>query len=981
LVGLLLLLALMSCTLRPPHVIALVDDPLRLATGADALLVGKDPEALREVKLGADHTFPSTITLTASEAGLQGVWLQAVDAEGAILALAFVGLTFGDEGETVAVELRAACDARATGANASCDDGLFCNGAETCQAPTPGSALAWCAPGTPPCPPSEHECVARQCVESAGQCTTGVDHSKCVNEGDPESPWLCDVDDGCQPGAPCSDDAECDNGSVCDGLETCTFGKCQSNDAPAVEDGDPCTVDICDVERGVLNLAVPDGSPCKVGDLEGVCGLGECRASVCGDGVLDIIRGEECDDGNSNELDLCRGDCTAVTFEAVREAGGGFCDGAPIAQAAFGRPDHFEVAPDGTLLFVDRVLNLIRRYDPASGALTRVAGTGLRGLSVDGTPALTASLDTPLGVRVHPETGQVWFTERESTFGHLRYVDAAGVLRTVAGAPEGTNAIGYDNQDVDPLQSILKTPTGFDFLDDGSIVVVTYHGERVRRIYDTPEGPLVNTIMGEGGEIVDAAPSRNLKLAPIHDFEQDASGDLWMVHSPSDKAMGNGVSKTTTPTGTAHTNRLAGASEGCDPVVDGTLASDSHLCDPKGIALGALGDAWCVGLYNEHRVVCADSAGVLHLRGGDGGTDTDLMVDDTAPLSIPLPHPRDVATADDGGLWVLGGSYRRYLAKISADGSNIRLHRYASDAMDVCGMGGAARDSAIGHAVGSATSPDGMLTVVGAGQLRVVDSAGMIDERFYVGDAHYSFFDDGRIARAKGDDVYAITINEDGGEDWSFVAGNGPSFADDVPGDQVNFDGIADLFAAGGSIYVLESSGQQIRRLSPSGDVWVVTSVAGNRVPDASSLADGPALEASFHWPVAMGRAPDGSILVAESQTGRIRRVTTDGQLETAAQLGEGLTALAVDAAGNAYVATTSHRIYFLGAGDDGALPPGVEPVHVAGDGQPSLDEGPALTSSLRAPVHLSVTPSGDVLASMGDGQMVVRLSRQPPTP
>ncbi len=69
----------------------------------------------------------------------------------------------------------------------------------------------------------------------------------------------------------------------------------------------PC--DLVDANT-VLNAAPSctlDNDP----DARAVCnGEGGCVLSVCGDTLVDISLGENCDDGNDNENDACLNDCT-----------------------------------------------------------------------------------------------------------------------------------------------------------------------------------------------------------------------------------------------------------------------------------------------------------------------------------------------------------------------------------------------------------------------------------------------------------------------------------------------------------------------------------------------------------------------------------------------------------------------------------------------------------------------------------------------
>lgn len=50
-----------------------------------------------------------------------------------------------------------------------------------------------------------------------------------------------------------------------------------------------------------------DGTPCGLGKI---CLDGTCRTSICGDGYVDALLGEECDDGDLVEGDGCEIDCT-----------------------------------------------------------------------------------------------------------------------------------------------------------------------------------------------------------------------------------------------------------------------------------------------------------------------------------------------------------------------------------------------------------------------------------------------------------------------------------------------------------------------------------------------------------------------------------------------------------------------------------------------------------------------------------------------
>lgn len=48
----------------------------------------------------------------------------------------------------------------------------------------------------------------------------------------------------------CSTDTECEDGLFCNGVGTCRVGTCRSSEPPDCDDGEACTVDLCDEQVG-----------------------------------------------------------------------------------------------------------------------------------------------------------------------------------------------------------------------------------------------------------------------------------------------------------------------------------------------------------------------------------------------------------------------------------------------------------------------------------------------------------------------------------------------------------------------------------------------------------------------------------------------------------------------------------------------------------------------------------------------------------
>jgi RHS repeat-associated protein len=178
---------------------------------------------------------------------------------------------------------------------------------------------------------------------------------------------------------------------------------------------------------------------------------------------------------------------------------------------------------------------------------------------------------------------------------------------------------------------------------------------------------------------------------------------------------------------------------------------------------------------------------------------------------------------------------------------------------------------------------------------------------------------------------------------------------------------VAMAVGADGSFYISDHNNQVIRRVGPDG---TITTVAGTGV-SGNSGDGGPAAQARLANPRGLDIGPDGSLYIADSNNGRIRRVGPDGIITTvsgggnpADGMGDGGLAtqakldlpydVAVGPDGNLYIADFQHfRVRQVGP--DGII------TTVAGTGVSgnSGDGGPAAQARFRGPVGVTVGPDG----------------------
>jgi len=92
-------------------------------------------------------------------------------------------------------------------------------------------------------------------------------------------------------------------------------------------------------------------------------------------------------------------------------AKGGTGDGGPALEATMNGPKHLCVDNDDTVIIADAESHLVRRYDPKSGQITRIAGTGKHGPAGVGGDPTQCQLARPHGVTIHPATGELYITD------------------------------------------------------------------------------------------------------------------------------------------------------------------------------------------------------------------------------------------------------------------------------------------------------------------------------------------------------------------------------------------------------------------------------------------------------------------------------------------------------------------------------------------------------------------------------------------
>ena len=181
-----------------------------------------------------------------------------------------------------------------------------------------------------------------------------------------------------------------------------------------------------------------------------------------------------------------------------------------------------------------------------------------------------------------------------------------------------------------------------------------------------------------------------------------------------------------------------------------------------------------------------------------------------------------------------------------------------------------------------------------------------------------------------------------------------------------------------GNIYVADAGNSLIRKITPTG---VVTTLAGNSIPGSN---DGTGAAASFNNPTGIAVDAAGNIYVADSGNSLIRKITPAGAVTTFAGSGTkgkldgaGITAsfntpvgLAFDASGNLYVADSGNNLIRM------ITPAGVVST-IAGDGTKGNNNGAALNSNFNKPSGITIDQAGNIFISDSANNLIRMLTPQ----
>jgi sugar lactone lactonase YvrE len=495
-------------------------------------------------------------------------------------------------------------------------------------------------------------------------------------------------------------------------------------------------------------------------------------------------------------------------------------DGGAGASATFTNPSYVAVDATDNIYIADFHNERVRKVD-GHGIITTVVGGGAA-FGTNEIPAVAAQIFEPNGL-AFDRSGNLYLS---TTTGGIQEVTTDGIIHHVVG---GSTGFGFSGDG--GLASTAQISNVAGLATDGKGNLYFVDNQRIRKI---DSNGIISTVAGNGiaGFAGDGGPAISASFSFPSGIALDAAGNLYVADTYNHcirRVASDGTVKTVA--GNPNFSSLT-------PSGDGGPATSASLALPYGVAIDAAGNLY-ISDKGQRRIRKVSAAGIMTTSAGDGSAN--FAGDGGQATQAAFDFPADVKLDDAGNLYI-ADAYGHRVRRIAPNGIVTTIAGNGTPGFS--GDGGLATKAQLNTPVAVAVDGKGNVYVSDQNNVRVrkVTPDGVITT--YAGGGNGPF--------GSGDGGTALAA--------SFYAGG------------ISLD-------PAGNLYVADSGGNRIRKISPNG---VITTVAGNGTQGYSGDG-GPAPNAMLSNPVNVVADKAGNIYIAENGNRVIRKVNQAALISTVA--------------------------------------------------------------------------------------------------
>ncbi|GBD25095.1 Anti-sigma-I factor RsgI2 [bacterium HR30] len=626
-------------------------------------------------------------------------------------------------------------------------------------------------------------------------------------------------------------------------------------------------------------------------------------------------------------------------------------DGGPAVAAQLNFPTDVTCGADGAVFVADTLNHRVRKIS-RDGTIVTAVGDGRPFSSGDGGPATKASINGPRGV-AFDSAGNLYVAEGDGN--RIRKIGPDGIITTFA----GTGAWGFGGDNGPATQAKLANPWHVALDGFGNVFIADYGNSRIRRV--DSQG-IITTIAGDGvqGFSGDNGPAASARIFNPGRLAFDWAGNLYFTDVGNNRVRRiDATAGVVTPQSIIKTVAGTGVRS---PSPDGQLATETSFAMLTGLVADWVKGSIYVGQYvtqpphveNRARAILASGTVAPFVGGGvgDGGAAENALV---GPIGLLV---RPLAAANGIELYIADSANHRLRVVSSLTGT---ITTVAGDGTP-CDSGSSCGDGGLGVAaqltnpfdVDSDERSNLYIVELGGHRVRKLDAAtGTISTIAGTGGFGYNG-DNIPATRATLANPYAVAVSPDGSV-----------------------------------LYIADFQNNRIRKV----EAGIITTIAGNGSwgnPPDGAVAD----QSPLGSPSDVAIGPDGNVYFVDRGNNVVRRIragllervagtgwagfTGDGGPATQAQL-SGPLRIAFDRFGNLFIADAGN--YRIRRVD---MATGIITT-VAGTGASldSGDGGSALAAGISRVMGLTIDGDGHLFLSVPEAARVraVSLELVPPPP